>query len=257
MSEESEFTKKQGAERLEKACEIYYDMVEKKINDFQKVKSYLTNTLEELLQEEKIGNGVILLSRIKSPVSVVENWKLGKNLHDIFGITLLTQNQKEMDAIREKLRDKSEFDISSKKEMNKKRGYEAIHFLFHVENGRNKKTNVECHMQTHEAYKNVYPHILYKVRRALDRNLTPDEENEVKDKIQSMFESEKLSGRQVGENKKARLPQMWVSSFNDDGKMEEIELNETHKLLIMYPFLDLSKTKTFKAENKEPGSGER
>ena len=34
---------------------------------------------------------------------------------------------------------------------------------------------------------------------------------------------------------------MWVTSFNQQGKMEEQELDEKMILTIMYPFLDISK----------------
>lgn len=34
---------------------------------------------------------------------------------------------------------------------------------------------------------------------------------------------------------------MWVTSFNQQGKMEEQELTDDMILTIMYPFLDISK----------------
>lgn len=230
----------EGAKRLEKFWNIYYEMIDDRMGNFQQVKSYLERVLEELLEEQKVGRGVILLSRVKSPVSVIENLKLGKNIHDIFGITLLTQTEEESKEIRQRLRDDNNFNISSKKEMNQKRGYEAIHFLFNVEREGNEKVNVECHMQTHEAYKNVYPHVYYKVRRRLDRDLTPEDEKDIEKKIQSMFDNGNLAGAPTINGRRARLPQMWVSTFNAEGKMEEMELDETQKLLIMYPFLDIS-----------------
>ena len=60
-------------ERLLVAYEKYNNLVQGKVEDFKTVKSYLSETLEILLQQGKIGQGVILLSRIKSPASVVQN----------------------------------------------------------------------------------------------------------------------------------------------------------------------------------------
>ena len=130
--------------------------------------------------------------------------------------------------------------------MNIKRGYEAIHFLFNIEHEGSKSINVECHLQTHEAYKNVYPHAFYKVRRVLERDLTPEEEACISDEIQQMYEKGELAGTPTIGDKKARIPQMWVTTFNNKGKMEEMELDELQKLLIMYPFLDISLNKSCK-----------
>lgn len=233
----------QAQERLLQAYEIYNELADGKVSDFMAVKDYLSQTLEQLLQEGKIGKGVLLLSRIKSPASAVQNWKIGKKLYDIFGITLLTTTEQEAEEIREALRKDKKFNMSSNKQMNEKRGYEAIHFLFHVGEDGGKKTKVECHMQTHEAYKNVYPHIFYKVRRKLNRDLTKDEEKQIEEKIQQMYISKELSGHILSHGRKSRLPQMWVKSFNAQGKMQEQELTEDMILKIMYPCLDLSKKK--------------
>lgn len=232
----------QGKERLLQAYELYNSLVEGKVNDFISVKQYLAQTLEKLLEEGKIGRGVLISSRIKSPASVVENWKLKKDLNDIFGITLLTTTQKEMDEIRAALREKEKFNISSRKHKNEKRGYEAIHFLFHAGEEEH-KTLVECHMQTHEAYKNVYTHIFYKVRRKINRDLSKQEEKAIAEKIQQMYETGELLGYPLSGGKKSRVPQMWLTSFNQNGKMEEQELNEELILTIMYPFLNISKKK--------------
>lgn len=229
-----------GKQRLLQAYEIYNRLAEGKTEDFNTVKEYLMQTLEQLLEEGKISPRVVIASRIKSPESVVQNWKLGKELYDIFGITLLTTTQQEMDEIRDRLRNDNKFDISSKKKMNEKRGYEAIHFLFNVGDDSN-KTKVECHMQTHEAYKNVYPHIFYKVRRKIDRDLTEEEEKQIEEKVQTMYENDELAGYQLSNGRKSRLPQMWVTGFNQNGKMEEQELDEDIILTIMYPFLNISK----------------
>lgn len=230
----------EGQKRLRQAYEIYHKLAEGKMSDFNQVKEYLTNVLEQLLEEGKISSKVILASRVKSPESVVQNWRIGKGFYDIFGVTLLTTTEQEMDEIREKLRNDNKFNISSKKKMNEKRGYDAIHFLFDV-GEVDKRTKVECHMQTHESYKNVYPHIFYKVRRKIDRDLTNEEEKEIKEKVQRMYEEGTLSGFQLSKGRKSRIPQMWVTSFNQNGKMEEQELDEEIILTIMYPFLDISK----------------
>lgn len=240
----------QDTERLLQAYEIYNSLANGKMEDFKKVKAYLVNVLEQLLKEGKISPRVVLASRMKAPASVVENWKLKENLNDIFGITLLTTTQQEMDEIRARLRKEKKFNISSKKKMNEKRGYEAIHFLFDVgEEG--KKTKVECHMQTHEAYKNVYPHIFYKIRRKIDRDLTKEEEMEIEEKVQKMYEEGTLSGMLLSKGRKSRIPQMWVTSFNQEGKMEEQELDEDMILTIMYPFLNISKKKPKEASLQE------
>lgn len=236
----------EGEKRLIQAYEIYHKLVEGKISDFCRVKEYLTNVLEELLEEGKISSKVVLVSRVKSSESVVQNWRIGKDLYDIFGITLLTPTQQEMDEIRVRLKGDNKFNISSKKKMNEKRGYDAIHFLFDV-GEEDKKTKVECHLQTHEAYKNVYPHIFYKVRRKIDRDLTEEEEKEIEQKVQKMYEEGTLSGFQLSKGRKSRIPQMWITSFNQKGKMEEQELDEEIILTIMYPFLDISKKKQGKA----------
>lgn len=233
----------EGKKRLLKAYEIYNNLANGKIMDFIQAKEYIAETLEQLLHEGKIGKGVVLASRIKAPESVVQNWKLGKNLNDIFGITLLTTTQQEMTEIRARLRKDKKFDISSKKQMNEKRGYEAIHFLFNVGEEDKTKTRVECHMQTHENYKNVYPHILYKTRRRLHRDLTSEEEAQIKGKIQNMYDSKEIYGDRLSNGRGCRIPQMWVTSFNQQGKMEEQELEEDMILTIMYPFLDISKNR--------------
>lgn len=244
--------KKQGKERLLHAFEIYNSLTEGKMEDFVTVKTYLIQTLEKLLQEGKIGSGVTLLSRVKSPTSVVENWKLGKDLYDIFGTTILTTTKQEMDEIRKELRKDKKFNMSSKKEMNEKRGYEAIHFLFHT-GVEDKETKVECHMQTHENYINVYPHIFYKVRRQLERDLTREEEKQIEEKVQKMYENGELSGFELSNGKKSRVPQMWLASFNQQGKIEEQELDERMILKIMYPSLDISKRKAkFEGTQKSP-----
>lgn len=231
----------EGKKRLLTAYEIYNNLANGKIGDFIKVKDYISGILEQLLQEGKIGTGVVLTSRIKSPESVVQNWKLGKDLNDIFGITLLTTNDHETAEIRARLREEKRFNISSKKEMNKKRGYEAFHFLFDVGDAKKNKTKVECHMQTHEAYKNVYPHVLYKARIRAKRNLTPEEERQIKAAIQEQYDTGKIAGYRLSNGRSCRIPQMWVTSFNQQGKMEEQELDEKMILTIMYPFLDISK----------------
>lgn len=250
-----------GRGRVLTAYETYNKLVETKVSDFEKVKEYLSETLEKLLERKKIGLGVVLMSRIKAPESVVQNWKLGKNLNDIFGITLLTATDAEMKAIKETLRKSEMFNISSKKEKNEKRGYEAMHFLFNVGEETENKTKVECHLQTHDAYKSVYPHIFYKVRTRLnaeerkkeiesgkppkpDRDLTPEEEEQIVEKIQEMYEEGSLIGEALSNGRSSRVPQMWVTSFNQNGKMEEQYLEEEMILKIMYPFLDLSKKKT-------------
>lgn len=230
----------QEEKRLIQAYETYNSLVEGKISDFNQVKEYLAKVLEQLLDEGKISSRVVLASRVKSPESVVQNWRIGKDLNDIFGITLLTATQQEMDEIRGKLRNDNRFNISSKKKMNEKRGYDAIHFLFDVGEAY-KKTKVECHMQTHEAYKNVYPHIFYKVRRKIDRDLTEEEEKQIEEKVQKMYEEGTLPGIQLSRGRKSRIPQMWVTGFNPKGKMEEQDLDEDMILTIMYPFLDISK----------------
>lgn len=234
---------KTDKERLLTAYETYNKLVEGKVDDFEAVKKYLVETLETLLEQNKIGPGVVLLSRIKSPASVVQNWKLKKNLNDIFGITLLTTTQDEMNEIRAALRKARKFNTSSKKEKNEKRGYEAIHFLFHVGDEESKKTMVECHLQTHEAYKNVYPHIFYKVRRGLNRDLTSEEEKQIEEKVQAMYESSELPGYPLSGGRKSRIPKMWLASFNPKGKMHEQELDEEMILKIMFPSLDISKKK--------------
>lgn len=230
-----------GEQRLLQAYETYNSLASGKIERFKEVKEYLSATLEELLAEGKIGRGVVLSSRIKSPESVLQNWRIKKDLYDIFGITLLTTNEQEANAIRNRLRKDKKFNISSRKKMNEKRGYEAIHFLFNVEGNDGHKTIVECHMQTHEAYKNVYPHVFYKVRRKLRRDLTPQEEQAIAEKVQSMYHSKEIFGMRLSNGRSARVPQMWVSGFNQQGKMEEQELDEEMILTIMYPFLNISK----------------
>lgn len=240
-----------GEQRLLQAYEIYNSLANGKIEDFKKVKEYLAKTLEQLLEEEKIGPGVVLASRIKAPASAVQNWKLGKELYDVFGITLLTNTQQEIDEIRAKLRETPQFTISSKKKMNEKRGYEAIHFLFDVGDEKN-KTKVECHMQTHEAYKNVYPHILYKVRRKIHRDLTPEEERLIQEKVQEMYESGELLGHPLSNGRSSTIPRMWVTSFNQQGKMEEQELEQDMILTIMYPFLDISKKSSESPSLQQP-----
>ena len=239
----------EGEKRLIQAYEIYHKLVEGKIRDFNQVKEYLAKVLEKLLEEEKISSRVVLVSRVKSPESVVRNWRIRKELYDIFGITLLTTNLQEMDEIRARLRADNKFNISSKKKMNEKRGYEAIHFLFDV-GKEDKKTKVECHMQTHEAYKNVYSHNFYKVRRKIDRDLTEEEEKEIEEKVQKMYEEGELSGIQLSRGRKSRIPQMWVTGFNQEGKMEEQELDEEMILKIMYPFLDVSKKRQEEASSQ-------
>ena len=232
----------EGHNRLLQAYEIYNKLANEKIQDFKIAKEYLSEVLEKLLQEERIGRGTVMLSRIKSPSSVVRNWKLGKKLDDIFGISIVTNNSEEIEQIRAEIRQQEKFGICSKKERNEKRGYEAIHFCFDI--GENKKkTKVECHLQTHEAYKNVYTHIFYKVRTELGRDSTLEEENVISAKIQQMYETGKLGGFELSGNQKSRIPQMWVASFNPDGKMEEMQLSEDVIVTIMYPFLDLSKKK--------------
>lgn len=242
----------EGKKRLLEAYEIYNRLANGKINDFQKVKNYIAETLEQLLQEGKIGKGVILASRIKAPESVVQNWKLGKELNDIFGITLLTTTQQEMDEIRARLRKDKQFDITSKKQMSEKRGYDAIHFLFNVGEDDGNKTKIECHMQTHEKYKNVYPHVLYKVRRKLRRELKHEEEMEILEGIQKEYDTGIIAGERLSNGRGCRIPQMWVTSFNQQGKMEEQELEEDIILTIMYPFLDISKKKLVESVSKKP-----
>lgn len=230
-----------GEQRLLQAYEIYNSLASGKIERFKEVKEYLSATLEELLSEGKIGEGVVLSSRIKSPESVLQNWRLKKNLYDIFGITLLTTNEQETNVIRARLRKDKKFNISSRKKMNEKRGYEAIHFVFNVEGDDGHKTMVECHMQTHEAYKNVYPHVFYKVRKKLRRDLTQEEERAIAEKVQSMYHNKEIYGMRLSNGRSCRVPQMWVSGFNQQGKMEEQELDEEMILTIMYPFLNISK----------------
>lgn len=230
----------QKIDRLLQGYEIYNSLVETKMGDFQEAKQYLVEILEELLEQGKIGYGVVILSRIKSPDSVVTNWRQKRNLNDIFGTTILTTTEEEVEEIRNAIRKKPKYNISARKRKNEKRGYEAIHFLFHVGESEH-KTLIECHMQTHEAYKNVYTHIFYKVSRKINRSLTPEEEQEIARKVQEMYDNEKLAGMQLSGGKKSKLPQMWVTSFNKDGKMEEQKLDESLTLTIMYPFLDISK----------------
>ena len=247
----------EGKKRLLKAYEIYNNLANGKIMDFIQAKEYIAETLEQLLHEGKIGKGVVLASRIKAPESVVQNWKLGKNLNDIFGITLLTTTQQEMTEIRARLRKDKMFNISSKKQLNEKRGYEAIHFLFNVGEEDSVKKRVECHMQTHENYKNVYPHILYKTRRRLHRDLTSEEEAQIKGKIQSMYDSKEIYGDRLSNGRGCRIPQMWVTSFNQQGKMEEQELDEDMILTIMYPFLDISKKRPVSSGFRQVKTEER
>jgi len=243
----------EGEQRLLQAYEIYNSLSNGKLEDFNKVKEYLAKTLESMLEEGKIGPGVVLSSRIKAPASVVQNWRLGRVLDDIFGITLITTTQQEIDEIRARLRNEERFNTTFKKSMSEKRGYEAIHFLFNV-GDRNNKTKVECHMQTYENYANVYPHALYKIRRRLCRDLTQQEEQQIKIALQGKYDSQKLLGRKLSNGRSCNVPRMWVTSFNGQGKMEEQELSEEIILTIMYPFLDFSKKRQL--ERILPQNGE-
>lgn len=244
---------KMAQDRLLEAYEIYNKLVQSKVDEFIKVKEYISGILEKLLQQGKIGRGVILLSRIKSPASVVQNRLLKKDLKDIFGITILTTTQEEVHPIGEVLREEKRFEISSKKQKKEERGYEAIHCLFHAgdKSNRNNETLVECHLQTHENYRDAYPHILYKARTRSGRDLTHEEEKQIIEKIQSMYEDGTLAGHKLSGGKKSRLPQMWVSGFNQQGEMKEQKLNEEMILKIMFPFLDLSKKKHINPESEE------
>lgn len=220
----------ESKERFRKFSELYWYSIEKSKTEFENLKRKIEQELEELHNEGKISSKVKILSRIKSASSAAEKMLRGEGSYDIFGITVLTENESEIAVLEEVL---GRMNITSMNRRNEKRGYKATHFQFKIG-----KLRIECHLQTAKNYDEGYPHGLYKSlkrKRTMDgEGLTREDEGKIIAKMKVLYMSGELQGIVLSNGKKSGVPEMWETCFDNNGKMKERKLSELEALKIAF-----------------------
>ena len=234
--------------------EFYCERVQEGKAEFDDIMKILEEVAEELVASGEIGKNIRILSRIKAPESLLNKMKLaiekakleeeaGKNIsdntkgtYDICGVTILCENQAELEKVLAELKRKY-VEIEEETRRNSA-GYQATHFRIPIRKFNNLK--VECHLQTIEQDKKNYPHLYYKVsQKNGNKKLTPEEELEVNEEIQRQYRRGELEGIILSNGKKSRVPQMWEARLDGNGKMVRKELTEYEALrLAYYPALE-------------------
>ncbi len=163
-----------------------------------------------------------------------------KMLDDVFGITIITDTQEEVDILYKEIQEK--FKIEKYKKMNKP-NYHATHLTMWKDPNNEQSPLVECQLKTRQDYIDSYDHTLYKVESNIERKL------EQEDKIQK---NQRVKLNQDGVRKVegiiqeyydkgkfsiiSNIPRMWEATFNEDEEeMKMIRLTEQQILKRVYP----------------------
>ena len=265
--------------RLNRAQEydIYSEFVESQKEFFQTDVDKILRILEKLIMEGKLYIYTRLTSRIKDPESALHNDDLSiidknvlagkiiyalqeedysivdtlnkntnindnKALDDVFGITIITDTEDEIQILLEELR--KNFCIGKEKKMNKPK-YHATHMFLWGDEKNPRSPMIECQLKTMRDHIDSYDHTFYKTETNLTRKLQeqhgilPNQKvrlnekgkQKVKDIIQEYYNN---NGFSIFTN----IPRMWEATFNEKTEtMELARLSEAQALKRVYPSL--------------------
>lgn len=265
--------------RLNRAQEydIYSEFVESQKEFFQKDVYKILRILEKLIMEGKLYIYTRLTSRIKDPESALHNddlskidnsvlagkmleelqkedytiidvpskntkYKDNKALDDVFGITIITDTEEEIQILLEELR--KNFCTCKEKKMNKPK-YHATHMFLWGDESNPKSPMIECQLKTMRDHINSYDHTFYKIETNFTRKLQEQHKIELNQKV-SLNEKGKQKVKNLiqeyynnnGFSIFTNIPRMWEATFNEKTETMEIaRLSEAQALKRVYPSL--------------------
>lgn len=264
--------------------DAYTQFVESQMQYFQEDVKNVLDILAKLIMEGKLYIHTRLLARVKDPESALHNDdinKMDKNvlmdeilnrieqsdyelletnyesekkhkskkLDDVFGITIITDTEEELEVLREEL--KKNFSIHKEKKKEKAQ-YHAIHMELFGKKENEQSPLIECQLKTRQHYIDSYDHTLYKVESNLARTL--NEANKIADnqkvklneegikKVEETIQSYYDSGRF---NIFTNIPRMWEATFSEENEEMKIRrLTEGQTLKRVYPSLVIRSDKS-------------
>lgn len=279
-AEEAATRKRNRAEEFD----IYSGFVESQKVYFQQDVKKILGILENLIMEGKLYIYTRLTARIKDPESALQNDDISqmknnllmgkileaidkedytlvettnekalinknKALDDVFGITIITDTQKEVETVLEEI--KNNFKIGKEKRMNKP-NYQAVHLSLWGDDENPNSPIVECQLKTMQNHIDSYDHTLYKtetmLRRKLyeagiiEKNIKPKLNEKGQEKVEQVIqEYYNNNGFSILTN----IPRMWEASFNEGPEVMEIRhLSEAQAIKRVYPSLIIRSDKT-------------
>lgn len=257
--------------------DAYNQFVESQKKAFQEDINIILEKITDLINDGKLYIHTKLIARIKAPESALHNDdvaqmdknvlmetilrsvdksdyyimardnekikpKKTKKLDDVFGITIITDTEEELETLKEELR--KLFTIKAEKEKHKT-GYNATHLEFFNDNENEESPIVECQLKTRQNYIQSYDHTVYKVESHIERKLYEDgkigEDKKVKLTQQGIRKIEKTIQEYYEQgrfNIFTNIPRMWEATFNEEKEEMELEtLREGQILKRLYPSL--------------------
>lgn len=226
--------------------------------------AFFQELVENLIKEEKISPNTKIVARIKDIESALMNdptviindslmenllksigeelKKEGKKLDDSFGITIITESEKDKDTILDNINSNIAIHRSKKDtEPNPlDRQYKALHSYLWVDSKKDEEFSpiVECKLMLKEDYDGAYDHTLYKVEHLIGRKLTEEEKLKVIEFIQRYYNEGKFES-------KKNVPRMWESTYNvKEEKMQRRELSLNEALKTVYTFLQIDTSRS-------------
>lgn len=283
IREESAMLGKKYASRAQE-YDAYTQFVESQIQFFQEDVKKILDVLGKLIMEGKLYIHTRLLARVKDPESALHNddiKKMDKNvlmdeilnritpsdyevletnyesekknkskkLDDVFGVTIITDTEDELEVLREELRENFIIHKEKKKE---KAQYHAIHMEMFGKIENEQSPLIECQLKTRQHYIDSYDHTLYKVETNIARRLNEAKEirdnqkvklnaegiKKVEETIQSYYDNGKF-------NIFTNIPRMWEATFSEENEEMKIRrLTEGQTLKRVYPSLVIRSEKS-------------
>lgn len=255
--------------------DAYLGFVESQKEFFKDDVNVILNILNKLIMEGKLYIHTKLVARIKDSESAIYNddteqigdntlmdeiikkiddkdyniietdkerckRKKHKMLDDVFGITIITDTQEEVDILYEEIKEK--FKIEKYKKMNKEK-YHATHLTMWKDVENEQSPIVECQLKTRQDYIDSYDHTLYKVESHIEKKLEQENKLENNQRIKLTQEGvKKVEGiiQEYYNNGKfsvfSNIPRMWEATFNEeDEEMKLVILTEAQILKRVYP----------------------
>lgn len=224
----------EGQNKILRSYYEYNSFIDNRYDEFKTSRRKIQNILIGLINKEKIGTDISIISRIKSYQSTMRNKKRGKTLDDIFGTTILAETQEELAEIEKTLQEQAQIIKIKRVDQTRfqKYKYRAIHILLELDLN-DPSIQIEVHLQTKKDFKEAYPHMEYKLLQ--DKSI---EESKLALLITQRYIQEMY-------NKKSNkmqliIPYMWESKFDKEkNKFYERQLKDDEILKRMYPFLEL------------------
>lgn len=264
--------------------DAYNQFVESQKKEFQEDINIILEKITDLINEGKLYIHTKLIARIKAPESALHNDDVAqmdknvlmesilqeidksdyyvivreneeiksrktKKLDDVFGITVITDTEDELEILKEELR--KTFVIKAEKEK-QKTGYKATHIEFFNNKENEESPVVECQLKTRQNYIQSYDHTLYKVESHIERMLYEEgkigEDKKVKLTKQGIIKIEKTIQKYYEQgrfNIFTNIPRMWEATFNEEKEKMELEtLREGQILKRLYPSLIMRPDRT-------------